>query len=61
MRLPGAFMPTLPYHFFFAHNDAAHARIRAGGVQTLLGETQGLRHVVVIVWGKHHEVKPVVK
>jgi hypothetical protein len=27
----------------------------------LLGETQGLRHVVVIVWGKHHEVKPVVK
>jgi len=61
MRLTGAFMPALPYHFSFAHDNAAHARIRAGGVQTLLGKTQSLRHVTVIVRGKHHEIKLAVK
>jgi len=55
VRHTGALMPSLANYSSFAHNDAADARIGSRGIQTALGETQRLRHVKMVVWGKHHE------
>src|ERR1700722_8096601 len=59
MRFAGTLVPALPQHFFAPGDDAAYAWIRLRGVETALGQPQGLCHVHMVdgmegVWTSIH-------
>jgi hypothetical protein len=53
MRLPGTLMPAAADDSSISHQHATDARIRAGAVQTLLGQSQCLRHPLTILNTEH--------
>jgi hypothetical protein len=57
MRFAGAFVPALSDDPLAMGNDATYAGIGLGGVETLLGQAQCLRHVHSIDGGKSHGSK----